>query len=141
MSEDTLALLTRLTDYAEHSETAIAKVIRDVEQLREDRYRPYLASMGAFLALFVAAVGYIYAMEQRLTAGFFDVQSAIHELRSFERINEDRIHVLDTMLETRTSTMGHRWTVHMQQHEQQDKARALMAKELLSISREVRNTE
>ena len=138
MSDDTLALLTRLTDYAQQSESAIAKVTLDVERLREDRYRPYLASMSAFLLLFMAAVGYIYAMEQRLTDGFFQIQASLHELRAYERINQDRIEVLDRRLSVRTETMTTRWRTHTAQHEQIDQGRQMMAQEILTIGRELR---
>lgn len=133
MADDILSLLARLTDYAEHSESALAKVTADVEKLRDDRYKPYITSVGAFFALFVTAVGYVYAMEQRLTETYFTIQTSIHEVRSYARINEDRIQVLDARLHARTETMAHRWDAHKQVHTRMDARSTLMAKEILDL--------
>jgi len=141
MSEDTLALLTRLTDYAQQSESAIAKVTQDVERMREERYKPYITTMGAFLALFMASIGYIYAMEQRLTDGFFEVQNVIGNLRSMEQINADRIAVTSDRLRARTSTMESRWDVHLKQHSQIDAGRQMMAQEILEMGRSLRSPQ
>ena len=138
MPDDTIALLSRLTDYAQQNEAAIEKVATEVERMREERLKPYFTTMGAFLALFVAAVSYIYSMEQRLTDGFFAIQSAIHEVKALERINRNSILTLDERLEVRSDTMRQRWAVHSQDHEHKNKSRELMAREILDLSREIK---
>jgi hypothetical protein len=140
MTADTLALLGRLTDYAEQSETALAKVTEDVQQMRDERYKPYLTTMGAFVAIFVTAIGYVYSMENRLTDSMFKISENISGIRSYERINEDRIETLDERLKARTGTMNRRWESHQATHNRIDNGDKLMAQEMLNLIRDVRTT-
>jgi hypothetical protein len=139
MTEDTLALLSRLTDYAEHSEAALAKVTEDVQQMRDERYKPYLTTMGAFIAVFVTALGYVYSMENRLTDTMFKISANISEIRSYERINEDGIETLSTRLSARTETMGQRWNTHQDLHARMDRGTMLLSSEVLELLKEVKD--
>lgn len=134
--DDTLALLNRLTTYAEQTELSIAKVTADVERLRDERYKPYLTTMGAFLAIFVAAVGYVYAMEQRLMASLFQTQGQIQNVLALEKINENSIDVLEKRLAARTNTMGQRWDQHKVVHEKIDRSQDIVGKEVLGLIKE-----
>jgi hypothetical protein len=139
MTQDTLALLSRLTDYAEQSETALAKVTADVQEMRDERYKPYLTTMGAFLAIFVTAIGYVYSMENRLTDSMFKISENISKIRSYERINEDRIETLSTRLAARTETMSQRWNTHQALHSRIDQGTMLLSAEVLELLKEVRD--
>jgi hypothetical protein len=139
MTQDTLALLSRLTDYAEQSETALAKVTNDVQKMRDERYKPYLTTMGAFIAIFVTALGYVYSMENRLTDSLFKISENISEIRSYERINEDRIRVLDERLTARSKTMTQRWNTHQALHERIDQGTLLLSREVVELLKQVRD--
>jgi hypothetical protein len=141
MTQDTLALLSRLTDYAEHSEATLAKVTADVQEMRDERYKPYLTTMGAFVAIFVTAIGYVYSMENRLTDSMFKISENISVIRSYERINEDGLETLDERLKARTGTMNRRWENHQSIHARIDTGDKIMAQEMLNLIRDVREAK
>ena len=139
VDEDMRALLSRLTDYSERNNSVISKLAKDMDDLREARYKPYITTLSAFLALFVTAVGYIYNVEQRLTDGSFALQRSIQQIDSAEHINADRIKVLDNRLATRTNTMSTRWDAHNQLHKEIESDKRALTMEVLTIIKKQRD--
>ena len=109
--------------------------------MREDRYKPYITTMGAFVALFVGAVGYIYQMEQRLTSTLFGLQSSIQDVRAYQKINEDRIATVDDRLTTRTQNMVFRWDQHAKEHSEISRQQHLMGNELIDVIKKIRGSQ
>lgn len=134
-------ILNRLTLVSEDTNRSFLSMESDYNDLRvsiaslkDARYKPYLTTMGAILALFVAGVSYVYQSEKHITGIMFAVSQNISEIRSQERINHAAITTLNQRLSDRTATMGHRWDVHIADHESSDRGMKLLAEQVLKNS-------
>lgn len=117
-------ILSRLTELAEYSGKSFERLELDVQALKENRYRPYFASAGAFLVVVLGVMGYIYNLETRLTGVLFNLNAQV-------AVGDERLNVLADRLAMRTEATLERWHNHADKHTQLDEGLRVLVVRML----------
>lgn len=117
-------LLVRLTSLTERSQEAFTKIEADVQSIKDQRYRPYFASMGAFLVVVIGVVGYVYNLETRLTSILFTLNSEV-------AVTQERLDVQDSRLQMRTENNRALWETHTNRHDSLDEGLRIMVQKMI----------
>lgn len=117
-------ILDRLTTLTEQSRQSFDKLEGEVQLIKDQRFKPYFASAGAFLIVVMGVMGYVYALETRLTAVLFSLNAKV-------AVVHERVNVVDDRLRSRTDTMALRWDTHAQRHKTLDDGLRVLANKLL----------
>ena len=117
-------ILSRLTELAEYSSKSFERLEMDVQDLKQNRYKPYLTSMGAFLVVVLGVMGYVYNLETRLTAVLFQLNASV-------AVNSERLNVLSERLTDRTEATLERWHNHAEKHRTLEEGLRLIAVRLI----------
>jgi hypothetical protein len=117
-------IFEQLLAVQDRTEESFKRLEDDVRELRDNRYRPYFASAGAFLAITLGVVGYIYSLETRLTSLLFTMNSQVN-------VTQERINVLESRLKARTESMQLRWDTHVNAHDSISEGMRILVEKLL----------
>ena len=88
----------------------------EIRELREQRYKPYLTSMGLFLGLALAVTGYVYNLEQRLINGIFAIERGVSELETISSTNAARLSDIEERYSMFRDFFEKRWDAHKEDH-------------------------
>lgn len=120
-------ILIRLTSLAEDSREAFLRLEKEVHTARDKRLAGFVGASGAFVAVVVAVMAYVYNLETRLVGLLF-------ELNAEEAVVSERADVLEERLNTRSNNMAQRWDDHTNDHNS-------IEQEVWAIERTLRDRE
>lgn len=127
-------LLQRLTQMAEDSHASFQRIQADVQEIKDQRYKPYFASMGAFLVIVLGVMGYVYNLETRLTNLLFTMNAQV-------TVSGERLDALEKRLESRTNQMITRWDTHADRHASMDEGMRILVQRILDGTLGVDNAD
>jgi hypothetical protein len=124
MAATTEDILSRLTELAEYSGKSFERLEIDVQDLKQNRYKPYITSMGAFLVVVMGVMSYVYTLETRLSAVLFSLNARV-------AVADERMMVLSDRLGVRTEGMVERWSNHASDHARMQDSLRLIVEHML----------
>lgn len=102
-------ILERIVSLQQASSEAFMRLETEVRELKDQRYKPYFASAGAFVVVVMGVMSYVYALETRLNAVLFEINASV-------QVSHERNNVLEDRLIARTESIHVRWETHSREH-------------------------
>lgn len=124
MAATTEDILDRLIDIQDNTGESFKRLEHEVRELKDQRYKPYFASAGAFLLVVMGVMTYVYALETRLNALLFEINASV-------QVTQERVNVTEERLALRSENIKGRWTTHSLEHSRISRGFALLLEEHL----------
>lgn len=125
-------VLKQLTKVADTTDRSLQRIDTEISDLKESRTKPYLLSMGLFLAVISGVAGYVYNLETRINRTIFELSSDIHDVESATQTNKEMIDVVDSRLLLRNSNQQQLWKDHIEIHKFESNRNANLVSRVLS---------
>lgn len=115
--------------------TSVDELRKEVQELRDTRFRPYITSMGMFVAVSIAVTGYVYGLERRTSQAFFSVTNSIGDLETMAQVNTKHIGINSDRSLARQEHALNRENSHNRLHENLEQRLRDYYEALLHIAR------
>lgn len=124
-------ILERLTELSESFSTSFGRMEREVQEIKDARYRPYFASMGGFLVITLGVMGYVYGLELRTRTGMIELMDRINTVNQRVEVNAERMNINQERLEQRSQNQAQTWAVHSKQHDALSEGMRILVEKLI----------
>lgn len=95
-------LAVELKDIAKSTAVSLETIQKEVAELKDSRFRPYLTSMGLFLVIVLGVMSYVYQMEMKFTRSVFELNDRITDSTMLGTRSIDKLEAMEERLHART---------------------------------------